>query len=133
MDARRDWADVGPDTRVGFYLAKPGGGNEQPFSRVGAERHDATLLGFRANALAEVVITDGVATATFYTVDANGAYQPVEGELAAAVAGSHAGTGVALRAGGQAGRGRHADASARSSAKASSATSSRRLAAARPR
>ena len=89
IDGRRAWADVGPDTRVGFYLAKTGGGNEQPFSRTSVlNGNDATLLGFPANALVEVAIADGAATATFYTVDAGGAYQPVEGELSAAVDGS---------------------------------------------
>ncbi|MEZ4770460.1 MAG: glucodextranase DOMON-like domain-containing protein [Caldilineales bacterium] len=89
MDARRAWEDVGSETRVGFYLAKPGGGSEQPFSRVSLlNETDATLLGFGANALAEVAIRDGEATATFYTVDEDGAYQSVEAVLPAAVSGS---------------------------------------------
>lgn len=89
LDARRAWADLGTDTRVGFYLAKPGGGSEQPFSRVSVmNENDATLLGFSANALAEVAIQDGKATATFYAVDENGDYQPVEAVLPAAISGS---------------------------------------------
>ena len=89
MDARRDWAEIAPDTRIGFYLAKPGDGNEQPFSRVSVLNGTAsTLLGFSANALAEVAVVDGEAAATFYTVDEDGSYQAVEAVLPAAVSGS---------------------------------------------
>ncbi len=49
-----------------------------------------------------------MATATFYTVDADGAYQPVEGGADGRGGRFHAGVGAALRAGGQAGRGRPA-------------------------
>jgi alpha-amylase/alpha-mannosidase (GH57 family) len=89
LDARRAWANVGADTRAGFYLARPGGGAEQPFSRVSLlNDSDSTLLGFGANALAEVAIQDGAATATFYTVDREGQYAPVGDTLPVGVAGS---------------------------------------------
>jgi hypothetical protein len=89
LDARRAWADVGADTRVGFYLARPGGGAEQPFSRVSLlNGTDSTLLGFGANALAEVAIQNGAATATFYTVDREGQYAPVSDALPVGVAGA---------------------------------------------
>jgi hypothetical protein len=88
LDARRAWADVGPDTRAGLYLARPGGGQEQFFSRnstlAGA---DETLLGFGANALVEVAIVDGQATATFYTVE-DGQYVETAAGLPVAVSGS---------------------------------------------
>lgn len=88
LDARRAWADVGPDTRVGLYLARPGGGQEQFFSRTSTlNGTDETLLGFGANALVEVAIVDGVATATFYTVE-DGQYVETAAGLPAAVAGS---------------------------------------------
>ncbi len=89
LDARRAWADVGADTRVSFYLGRPGGGAEQPFSRVSVLNDSgSTLLGFGANALAEVAILDGAATATFYTVDREGQYTPVGAPLPVGVAGS---------------------------------------------
>jgi alpha-amylase/alpha-mannosidase (GH57 family) len=89
LDARRAWTDVGADTRVGFYLARPGGGAEQPFSRVSLlNGTDSTLLGFGANALAEVAIQNGAATATFYTVDREGQYAPVSDALPVGVAGA---------------------------------------------
>lgn len=89
LDARRAWADIGPDTRVGFYLARPGSGGEQPFSHTSTlNDSDATLLGFGANLLAEVALADGKATATLYTVDGEGNYTPLEGALAASVSGN---------------------------------------------
>lgn len=88
LDARRAWADVGPDTRVGLYLARPGGGQEQFFSRTSAlAGTDQTLLGFGANALVEVAIVDGQAAATFYTAK-DGQYVVTASDLPAAVAGS---------------------------------------------
>jgi len=86
LDARRPWADIGPDTRVGFYLTKPGGGNEQPFSRIAVESGGDTLLGFGANALLEVAIKDG--TVTYYTVDESGAYVEAASGLPAGVSGT---------------------------------------------
>ncbi|MDW8317740.1 MAG: glucodextranase DOMON-like domain-containing protein [Anaerolineae bacterium] len=89
LDARRAWADVASDTRVGFYLRRPGGGREQPFSRTAVlNERDDTLLGFGANALVEVAIVGGQATATFYTVDADGQYAATPAALPAAAAGS---------------------------------------------
>jgi hypothetical protein len=89
LDARRAWADVGSDTRVSLYLARPGGGQEQFFSRTSVlNATDDTLLGFGANALVEVAIVDGEATAAFYTVDGDGQYVVVASDLPAAVAGS---------------------------------------------
>ncbi|HSN77992.1 MAG TPA: glucodextranase DOMON-like domain-containing protein [Anaerolineae bacterium] len=88
MDARRAWAEVGPDTRVGFYMARPGGGQEQFFSRTSTlAGADETLLGFGANALVEVGIVDGEAAATFYTVE-DGQYVEAAAGLPVAVAGS---------------------------------------------
>jgi alpha-amylase/alpha-mannosidase (GH57 family) len=88
-DARRPWADVGPETRVGFYLTVPGGGNEQPFSRISMKSGgDETLLGFGANALLEVTVKGESATATYYVVDEKGAYKETATDLPAAVAGS---------------------------------------------
>lgn len=89
LDARRPWADVGADTRVGFYLTVPGGGSELPFSRVSlAAGGDETLLGFGANALLEVTIASGVATADYYTIDSSGAWVPAEGDPAVGLTGS---------------------------------------------
>ncbi len=86
LDARRPWADLGAQTRVGFYLTRPGGGAENPFSRIGGE---GTLLGFSANGLLEVTIEQpGTATATFYTVDSNGLYAKAATDLPVGVAGS---------------------------------------------
>ncbi|MGA9349457.1 MAG: glucodextranase DOMON-like domain-containing protein, partial [Anaerolineae bacterium] len=78
LDNRRPWADVGDETRFGFYLTRPGGGKENPFSRIGAEE---TLLGFGANALLEVTVKGDAATAAFYLVDDNGDYSEAEAEL----------------------------------------------------
>jgi len=89
LDARRAWSDIGPDTRVGFYLVRPGGGKEQPFSRVALlNAREDVLLGFGANALVEVAIVGGRATATFYTVSADGNYTPAAADLPVAVSGS---------------------------------------------
>jgi alpha-amylase/alpha-mannosidase (GH57 family) len=85
LDARRPWAEVGKETRVGFYLTRPGGGPEQPFSRIGAGE---TLLGFGANVLVEVTIAGQGATAAFYTVDETGAYTPSEARLPVGISGS---------------------------------------------
>ena len=85
LDSRRAWAEVGPETHVGFYLTQPGGDTENPFSRIGGEE---TLLGFGANALAEVVIRDGAATASLYLAGANNTYEASAAQLPVAVAGS---------------------------------------------
>jgi len=85
LDARRPWAEVGAETRVGFYLTRPGGGTENPFSRIGA---DQTLLGFGANALAEVVIKDGAATSVFYLAGEGNTYEATPAQLPVGVAGS---------------------------------------------
>jgi alpha-amylase/alpha-mannosidase (GH57 family) len=85
LDARRPWVEVGAETRLGFYLTRPGGGPEQPFSRIGAGE---TLLGFGANALLEVTVKGKAATATFYTVDETGAYMPGEAKLPVGISGS---------------------------------------------
>jgi alpha-amylase/alpha-mannosidase (GH57 family) len=84
LDGRRSWADVGDETRLGFYLTRPGGGSEQPFSRIGA---DETLLGFGANVLLEVTVKGDAAAATFCTVD-DGAYSEAEAELQVSLSGS---------------------------------------------
>jgi alpha-amylase/alpha-mannosidase (GH57 family) len=88
LDARRPWMDVGDETRVGFYLTRPGGGPESPFGRIGAE---GTLLGFGAHALAEVTIStrsggDEV-DATFYQVGGDGTYAEAEAAVAVGVSG----------------------------------------------
>ncbi|MEJ2209724.1 MAG: glucodextranase DOMON-like domain-containing protein [Anaerolineae bacterium] len=85
LDARRPWADVGAETRVGFYLTRPGGGPETPFSRNGGED---TLLGFNANALVEVTISGDTATASLYLVDEGGAYAATDAQLPVGVSGS---------------------------------------------
>jgi alpha-amylase/alpha-mannosidase (GH57 family) len=85
LDARRAWADIGAETRVGFYLTRPGGGDESPFSRIGGED---TLLGFGANVLLEVTIQGNSAEATFYNLDAAGTYGVAWAGLPAAVSGS---------------------------------------------
>ena len=85
LDARRPWADVSDETRVGFYLTRPGGGAEQPFSRIGAGE---TLLGFGAHVLVEVTISSEGAAAAFLTVDEAGNYTPTDAELLVGVSGS---------------------------------------------
>jgi alpha-amylase/alpha-mannosidase (GH57 family) len=83
LDARRPWAGVGDETRVGFYLTRPGGGPEIPFSRIGGEE---TLLGFGAQALVEVTIPgEG---ATLYLADDQGKYVQSATGLPAAVSGN---------------------------------------------
>jgi alpha-amylase/alpha-mannosidase (GH57 family) len=84
LDARRPWADVSEETRIGFYPTRPGGGPEQPFSRIGAEE---TLLGFGANVLLEVTVKGDAAAATLYVVD-DGAYSEAEAELQVGLSGS---------------------------------------------
>jgi alpha-amylase/alpha-mannosidase (GH57 family) len=89
LDARRPWADVGADTRVGIYLTKPGGGFEQPFTRVSvATGNEASLLGFSANGVLEVTIAGGEASATFYAVDESGAYVEAATELPVGLVGT---------------------------------------------
>ena len=94
LDARRPWADVGDEAAsshvrsgIGFYLTRPGGGSENPFSRIGAEetlglsaKRTETLLGFGANVLLEATVKGDAATVTFYTVD-DGAYSATEADL----------------------------------------------------
>lgn len=73
LDARRPWSDVGADTRIGFYLTRPGGGREQFFSRVSLTNDSAeTLLGFGATALIEITAVDE--TAVLYFVGHDGTY-----------------------------------------------------------
>ncbi len=89
LDARRPWADVGEDTRIGFYLTKPGGGGEQPFSRVSVlNGNEQTLLGFNANALVEVAIQGDEATAQYYPVGPDGEYAATEDVIPVGMAGS---------------------------------------------
>jgi len=83
LDARRPWTDVGDETRVGFYLTRPGGGPEIPFSRIGGED---TLLGFGAQALVEVTIPGD--SAALYLADEKGNYVQAASGLPAAVSGS---------------------------------------------
>ncbi len=85
LDARRPWAEVDDETLVGFYLTRPGGGPEQPFSRIGAGE---TLLGFGAHVLVEATITSEGATAAFLDVDEAGNYTPTDVELPVGVSGS---------------------------------------------
>jgi hypothetical protein len=85
LDARRPWNDIGAETRVGFYLTRPGGGNEQPFSRIGG---DETLLGFLAHALLEVTVTRDGLDATLYRVDETGRYALQSSDLPVGVAAS---------------------------------------------
>ena len=85
LDGRRAWAEVGPETHIGFYLTRPGGDTENPFSRIGGEE---TLLGFGANALAEVVIQDGAATAGLYLAGPGNTYEATAAKLPVAAAGS---------------------------------------------
>ncbi|MBN1660376.1 MAG: glycoside hydrolase [Anaerolineae bacterium] len=85
LDARRPWADVGAETHAGFYLTRPGGGPESPFSRIGGEE---TLLGFSAQALIEVTIQGDTAAATLYLVDEGGGYAEAATGLPAGVSGS---------------------------------------------
>jgi alpha-amylase/alpha-mannosidase (GH57 family) len=85
LDSRRPWADVGAETRIGFYLTQKGGGPDSPFSRIGA---DQTLLGFNANALAEVTVKGKEAMATFYLVGDDGKYKDAGSKLPVGVSGS---------------------------------------------
>jgi alpha-amylase/alpha-mannosidase (GH57 family) len=85
LDARRPWADLHDETRVGFYLTQPGGGSESPFSRIGG---DETLLGFSANVLLEVTVRGGDAAAVFYNLDASGNYGEAATGLPVGVSGS---------------------------------------------
>jgi hypothetical protein len=78
LDSRRPWTDVGDETRIGFYLTRPGGGPESPFSRIGGE---GTLLGFGANALAEATVSAESARVGFYLVDDNGDYRQTAADL----------------------------------------------------
>jgi alpha-amylase/alpha-mannosidase (GH57 family) len=84
LDARRPWVEVGDETRLGFYLTRPGGGSENPFSRIGAE---ATLLGFGANVLLEVTVKGDAATAILYLVE-DGSYSEAVADLPVGLSGS---------------------------------------------
>jgi hypothetical protein len=84
LDGRRPWADLGAETRIGFYLTRPGGGPESSFSRIGAEE---TLLGFGANTLLEMTVEGGTVSAAFYSVR-DGSFQPVGAVLQAGLSGS---------------------------------------------
>ena len=48
LDAKADWATLGPDTHVGIYLSAPGAAAFNSFSRFGAKAEPRTLLGFGA-------------------------------------------------------------------------------------
>jgi alpha-amylase/alpha-mannosidase (GH57 family) len=85
LDARRPWADVGDETRVGIYLTRPGGGPESPFSRIGGQE---TLLGFGAQALVEVSIEGENATATLYFVGDDGTFAQATTEPPVGISGS---------------------------------------------
>ncbi len=85
LDGRRPWMDIGDETRIGFYLTRPVGGDESPFSRIGGEE---TLLGFGAQALVEVTVHPDEIGATFYLVDSNGAYTEAPAAVAVGVSGS---------------------------------------------
>jgi alpha-amylase/alpha-mannosidase (GH57 family) len=85
LDARRPWADVGTETHIGFYLTQPGDGPENPFSRIGGE---GTLLGFGAQALAEVTIQGGAVAATLYDVGQNNTYSEAVTGLPVGVTGN---------------------------------------------
>ncbi len=87
LDGRRAWQEIGDDTRVSFYLTRPGSGDVAFFSRVSQLRGDdeGTLLGFGANILAEVAIRPDGAQATLYAVT-DGDFQPVD-QLPVAVSG----------------------------------------------
>ncbi|NOZ50011.1 MAG: glycoside hydrolase [Chloroflexi bacterium] len=88
-DARRPWAAVGDDVRIGFYFTQPGARNEQPFSRISVlNNSEQSLLGFSANALLEVHLQGDSATATYYTVDKDGTYVEAATDLPVGVAGS---------------------------------------------
>jgi alpha-amylase/alpha-mannosidase (GH57 family) len=86
LDARRPWADVGAETRVGFYLTRPGGGTESPFSRIGGE---TTLLGFGGQSLAEVTIQGGsAAAASLYLASDGNTYEESVPDLPVGAGGS---------------------------------------------
>ncbi|MGD8516823.1 MAG: glycoside hydrolase family 57 protein, partial [Anaerolineae bacterium] len=85
LDARRPWVDVGDEIRIGFYLTRPGGGPEIPFSRIGGEE---TLLGFSAQALVEATIAGDSSMATLHVVSEDGGYQEVATGLPVGVSGS---------------------------------------------
>ncbi|MBA3534813.1 MAG: hypothetical protein H0T73_23115, partial [Ardenticatenales bacterium] len=71
LDSRRPWVEVGEETRIGFYLTRPGGGADRPFSRIG---EGETLLGFGANALVEVTVRGDETEALLYVVQEDGSY-----------------------------------------------------------
>jgi len=85
LEGRRPWSDVGVETRIGFYLTRPGGGSEQPFSRIGSGE---TLLGFGAHMLVEAVVGAEATTARLYAVDGETNYIPSEVQLPVALSGS---------------------------------------------
>ncbi len=87
LDARRPWAELGEETRIGFYLTRPGGGPESPFSRIGGE---GTLLGFGAHILLEATVRGDEATAALYLSDGQGGWEAHTGNdgPSVAVAGS---------------------------------------------
>ena len=85
LDGRRPWMDLGDETYIGFYLTRPVGGDESPFSRIGGED---TLLGFGAQALVEVTVHPDEVGATFYLVDGSGVYTETPTAVAVGVSGS---------------------------------------------
>jgi len=88
IDARRPWADIGEETRVGVYLTQAGAIHEQPFTRVSQRTATETLLGFSANMLFETVVKDGSAAPFLLPVNADSEYEYQEAFLSAATQGS---------------------------------------------
>jgi len=89
LDGRRPWADVGEETRLGFYLARPGSEGEQFFSRTSLLAGSAeTLLGFGANTLVEVIVSGEGANASLYIVNEYGDYVSAVQGLPIGLAGS---------------------------------------------
>lgn len=89
LDGRRPWASVADETRLGFYLTRPGSTGEQPFTRVSMLHDgDKTLVGFGANVLAEVTVRGADVAAVLYQVDGRGDYVAVDAAIPVAIDGS---------------------------------------------
>ncbi len=89
LDGRRAWGDIADETRIGFYLTRPAGQAESPFSRVSLlAGGEETLLGFGAHLLLEVLVRDDAATAAVYSVDESGGYSQSPAEVEVALSGS---------------------------------------------
>lgn len=74
LDAPEGFAD---DTTLGFYLNLPEAGATNAYSRYGEGK---TLFGFGANRLIEVTFTDGRPSATVFTADGQGGWEPYNEE-----------------------------------------------------